>query len=46
MIVRFNVVKHAGVKEAQVEISEEGGRLSNAVLTRGQGTRATRVALV
>jgi len=39
------VVKHAGVEEAQVEVSEEGGRLSNAVLDRGQGTRATNEAL-
>jgi hypothetical protein len=42
----FNVVKHAGVEDAQVEVSKEGGRLSIAVSDRGMGRQATRLALV
>ena len=40
------MVKYTGVEEAQVEVSEEGDRLSNAVLDCGQGTRVTNEALV
>jgi len=40
------VVKHAGVNEAQVKVSEEGGCLNIAVSGYGQGTRATIEALV
>ncbi|MBK9054145.1 MAG: PAS domain-containing protein [Chloroflexi bacterium] len=33
----FNVVKHAGVNQAQVEVVAEGGRLSLTVSDQGQG---------
>ena len=44
-IAHLTEVNHAGVEDAQVEVSEEGGHLKNAVLDRGQGTRATNEAL-
>jgi len=42
----FNVVKHAGTKQAQVMVIKEGGRLSITVSDRGQGfdVAATMVA--
>jgi signal transduction histidine kinase len=35
----FNVVKHAGVNQAQVEVAQEGDRLSIIVSDDGQGPR-------